>query len=102
MKKSLLLLPVILMTLFIGCEQMKEEEGNLNPDVSTVEQQIEEIKGSLPKFRAALKSLKSLISDKGDTKSEVETKAVDNNTKGLKQYVELLEERIEALDEYVY
>ena len=102
MKKALLLLPVILMTLFIGCEQMKEEEGNLNPDVTTVEQQIEEIKGSLPKFRAALESLKSLISDKGDTKSEVETKAVDNNTKGLKQYVELLEERIEALEEYVY
>lgn len=102
MKKALLLLPVILMTLFIGCEQMKEEEGNPNSDVSTIEQQIEEIKGSLPKFRAALKSLKSLISDNGDTKSEAETKTVDNNTKGLKQYVELLEERIEALEEYVY
>ena len=102
MKKALLLLPIILMTLFIGCEQMKEEDRNLNSGVSTVEQQIEEIKGSLPKFRAALKSLKGLISDKGDTKSEVETNTVDYNTKGLKQYVELLEERIEALEEYVY
>lgn len=110
MNKTISFLSIMMtaMVVLFGCESLKEEdngEGDIvsGVSISSIEQQIEEIKTSLPKLRATLKSLEEL--SKGietKSKNEIEVKSEPEEPKGIKQYILMLEERIEALEEYVY
>ena len=105
--KKLLLYCVfaILLSFSFGCNKESHDDQNSaqGTTIASISQQIEEIKGSLPKLRSTLKSVKSLVAtiDEG---SEASTKGSQNDDKikGIKEYIKMLEERIAALEEYVY
>ena len=102
MKKIFHLLSILLLSLLFSCDKTEENGGAGHTNIASISQQIEEIKESLPKLRATLKSLKNLEADMENGSGTTKAGESDGSIKGLKEYIQMLEERIEALEEYVY
>ena len=102
MKKIFHLLSILLLSLLFSCDKAEQNGGAEHTNIASISQQIEEIKESLPKLRATLKSLKNLEADMENGSGTTKAGESDGSIKGLKQYIQMLEKRIEALEEYVY
>ena len=71
--------------------------------IASAQEQVDAIKASLPKLKSTLNSLNSLTSQPQSSSALPMTKASANgNINNIKEYILALEERIEALEAYVY
>ena len=104
MKRILTLLVFVFLVVFSGCEDIQDpsmSEGGVK--IASPLEQVDAIKVSLPKLKKTLNSLKSLTSEPQSQGASASTRASSNgNINNVKEYILALEERIEALEAYVY
>lgn len=94
----------ILLLVFSGCEGYQDSLISADSKkIATVQEQLDAIEASLPKLKSTLKSLKSLTSESQSKGVLPITKAVsDEDVSNMDAYIDVLEERIELIEAYLY
>ena len=104
--KRLFLLLTLIVAFSISCEKSGVNDPSKpvypqSSNIATYEEQLDAITASLPSLQSTLDKLNDFVGSIGADSSSAVTRGDSDKITGVKAYIQVLEERIEALEEYV-